>query len=49
MAIKLGVQQNWVTIVPTTGLWIDIQGKAEPTDKKFCICLRADIDALDMD
>lgn len=48
MAIRLGVKQEWITLLPKTGLWIDIRGEAAPHQKNFCLGLRADIDALNM-
>jgi metal-dependent amidase/aminoacylase/carboxypeptidase family protein len=49
MAVKLGVREEWITLLPNNnGLWIDICGQAPPQQKNICIALRADIDALNM-
>jgi amidohydrolase len=48
VAIRHGVREDQIRLLPETGLWIDLAGEAEPQGKDVCIALRADIDALEM-
>jgi metal-dependent amidase/aminoacylase/carboxypeptidase family protein len=48
IAIKHGVREEWIRMMPSTGLWIDLTGQAEPSGKNVRIAFRADIDALEM-
>ncbi len=44
--LKLGIKQDQIRRVASTGIIVDIQGKAQPSGKPFRIALRADMDAL---
>ena len=43
---KLGIKDDQIRRVASTGIIVDIQGKAPPSGKPFRIALRADMDAL---
>jgi len=44
--LKLGIEKGQIRRVASTGIIVDIQGKASPSGKPFRIALRADMDAL---
>lgn len=48
IAVRHGVQEEWITMSKLNGLWIDIAGEAEPAGRDFRLAIRADIDALEM-
>ena len=48
IAVKHEAEEEWITMSKLTGLWIDIDGQAEPAGRDFKVAIRADIDALQM-
>jgi len=44
--LELGIKEDQIRKVASTGLVVDIKGTAPPSGKPYCIAIRADMDAL---